>query len=89
MDSILFGGYSLTGGAQAQMTAGSNASLVDTGNASPRMVAPSGATRGLPLDGRYGSDQVMGGRLSLGMIQVALILLVLAYLWTRNVQGGG
>lgn len=89
MDSILHSGYSLTAGVQTQMTAGGTSTVVDTGNASPRLIAPSGATRGLPLDGRYASDQVMGGRLSLGMLQAAVIILVLVYLWTRNVQGGG
>lgn len=86
LDSVLFGGWSASGGANAQMTAAGPA-LVDSGNSSPRLVAPSGITRGIPLRGSV--DDVTAGRLSLGMIQVAVILLVLGYLWTRNVQGGG
>lgn len=84
-------GWSATAGASVgtstQMTAGGPA-LLDRGNASRLMVAPSGATRGIPLAGSYGGD-VADGRLSLGMLQVAVIGLVLLYLWTRNVQGGG
>lgn len=80
-------GYSISAGTEMQMTAGGPA-MVMRGNASPFMVAPSGATRGIPLNGSYGED-VSTGRLSLGFLQVAVIGLVLVYIWTRNVQGGG
>lgn len=80
-------GWSASAGVQTQLTAGGPA-VVQQGNSSARMVAPSGATRGIPLNGSYGED-VSGGRLSLGFLQVALVGLVLVYIWTRNVQGGG
>lgn len=84
-------GWSLTAGAgtgaQTQMTA-SGPALVDRGSASSLIVAPSGNTRGIPLNGSYGED-IATGRLTLGFIQIAIVALVLGYIWTRNVQGGG
>lgn len=88
MDDIFHSGWSMSGGASAQMTA-AGISEVSTGNSSGRLVAPSGATRGIPLDGRYSNEAIVHGRLTLGAIQIGLILLVVAYIWTRNVQGGG
>lgn len=85
-DSILSNGYSVMGGANVQMTAAGPA-VIETGNSSPRLVAPSGNTRGIPLTDSFGD--VGAGRLTLGMIQIGIVLLVLAYIWTRNVQGGG
>lgn len=94
-DSVMGGGFSAyaggSGGVDVQTTA-SGPAIVDRGNAAQRLIGPSGITRGLPLNGQLGSfggREVLDGRLSLGFVQVALIVLVLGYVWTRNVQGGG
>jgi hypothetical protein len=37
----------------------------------------------------FGTSGVLYGRMSLGFIASVVFLLVLAYMWTSNVQGGG
>jgi hypothetical protein len=37
----------------------------------------------------FGSESQFSGKLSLGMIASIVVGLVLLYMWTRNVQGGG
>ena len=37
----------------------------------------------------YGVDSTFSGKLSLGFLASIVVLLVFAYMWTRNVQGGG
>lgn len=37
----------------------------------------------------FGNDALINGRLSLGFVATLIVLLALAYTWTRNVQGGG
>jgi hypothetical protein len=39
--------------------------------------------------GGFGNDGILYGRMSLGFVGSLVILLTLAYVWTRNVQGGG
>jgi len=34
-------------------------------------------------------DEVAAGRVSLGMLGALVVVLVLFYVWTRDVQGGG
>ena len=85
MDEWGFG----TSFASAQATA-SGTVLVDRGNQSGRLVAPSGITRGIPFNSNgLGGDANISGRLSLGFLQLIVVFLVLSYVWTRNVQGGG
>lgn len=37
----------------------------------------------------FGNDSLFYGRMSLGFVASLVVVLVLAYMWTRNVQGGG
>jgi hypothetical protein len=37
----------------------------------------------------FGTDGILYGRMSLGFVASLVVLLALAYMWTRNVQGGG
>lgn len=37
----------------------------------------------------FGNDSLLYGRLSLGFVASLVVVLVLGYVWTRNVQGGG
>ena len=37
----------------------------------------------------FGNDSLVYGRMSLGFVASLVVLLALAYMWTRNVQGGG
>ena len=37
----------------------------------------------------FGNDALVSGRLSLGFVASLIVILALAYMWTRNVQGGG
>lgn len=37
----------------------------------------------------FGVQSDFSGKLSLGMVGSIVVLLVLLYMWTRNVQGGG
>jgi hypothetical protein len=74
---------------RAQFTDGGT-SLVQQGNQSGRLVAPSGVTRGIPFIGNKNSeDGDTSGKLGLTLIGGTIVLLVVGYAWTRNVQGGG
>lgn len=44
---------------------------------------------GIFADFRNASTDVRGGRISIAVIESLLILLVLFYIWTHSVQGGG
>jgi len=37
----------------------------------------------------FGNQSELGGKLSLGFVASIVVVLVLGYMWTRNVQGGG
>lgn len=39
--------------------------------------------------GRSGADAVATGRLSLAFLETAIVGIVLFYIWTRRMQGGG
>ncbi len=62
-------------------------------NLSPTTVAPSRDNIGMTVagegvvDGQQGGD--FHGKVSLGILQFAIVGLILVYIWTRNVQGGG
>lgn len=52
--------------------------------------APASSTgSGIFADFQNASADVRAGRVSLAVLETMLILLVLFYLWTHNVQGGG
>ena len=87
-----FGGVPIappSGETRTQRTSGGVA-VVDQGNASKRLLSPSGITRGLSLNRDDLPDaEIFTGRVSLSLLAAALLLLVGGYIWTRNVQGGG
>jgi energy-converting hydrogenase Eha subunit B len=37
----------------------------------------------------FGNDSLIYGRLSLGFVASLIVFVGLAYVWTRNIQGGG
>lgn len=52
--------------------------------------APAQSTgSGIFADFRNASSDVRQGKVSIAVIETLLILLVLFYMWTHNVQGGG
>lgn len=49
---------------------------------------PIGIRGGVNLSG-FGTSGTLYGKASLGFIASLIVLIVLAYMWTRNEQGGG
>lgn len=76
------------GATERKRTSG-GVSVVSTGNASHALLSPAGISRGLSLDASGMVDDTFGGKVSLTMLGIALLLLVGFYVWTRDVQGGG
>lgn len=76
-------------GATERKRVSGGVSVVDVGNASKRLIAPAGTSRGLSLNPSDMVDDVFVGRMSLGIMAIGLIALVAFYMWTRDVQGGG
>lgn len=66
-------------------------SVISAGNPSRVMVTAGGIVRGgvTSSDNEFSGKAELNGKLSLGMIGGFVLLLVVMYLWTRNVQGGG
>ena len=54
-----------------------------------QMAAASSTGSGILGDFKNASSDVRQGRISVAVLESMLILLVLFYIWTHNVQGGG
>jgi hypothetical protein len=68
------------------MVQGRALALVGSAPATGGVVTASAADRG-PVAATL--DEVTAGRVSLGMLGALVVVVVLFYLWTREVQGGG
>lgn len=79
---------SSNGATERKRTAG-GVSVVSTGNASRSILSPAGISRGLSVNPSDALDDTFGGKVSLTMLGIGLLLLVGFYVWTRDVQGGG
>jgi hypothetical protein len=59
----------------------------------PASIAPAGNQRGLQVARSNASGVDIGatldGRFSLGLLQGLVVVLIVFYVWTRNVQAGG
>jgi hypothetical protein len=78
------------------MMRGSGLMAVNVGeaeNASRRLPGVARNTVGLRLTDRAMASAELGGdvtgRISVGILELAVIILVVGYIWTHNVQGGG
>ena len=73
----------------SQQVTSSGVVAAQAGNASGRLVAPAGSSRGIPFHNGLNVEGSLSGRLSLGFVAALIVLLGLSYVMSRNVQGGG